>query len=341
MSGDIDMRTPYIPYLRLVVLLSAAALLVAGCASENTQKTDPTNLTLVAYSTPREAFAAIIPKFQKTTAGSNVTFDQSYGPSGDQSRAVESGLAADVVNFSLEPDVTRLVDAGLIARDWAANEHKGMATNSIVVLVVRRGNPKHIRTWDDLLAHGVEVVTPNPFTSGGARWNLMAADGAWRRAGVTDAKALANMRQLLTNTRAQPASAREALQVFAQGKGDVLIAYENEALMAKKHGEDIDIVTPDSTILIENPAAVVTSSKSPTAARAFLDYVWSDAGQRIFGEHFYRPVSKKVFDEFHFAQPEDQFTIDDLGGWDSVTKDFFDRTTGKVATIEQQLDVNT
>jgi sulfate/thiosulfate transport system substrate-binding protein len=155
-------------------LLVAAALLAAGCGGAGGSGGGD-RLTLVAYSTPREAYEQLIPAFQKTDAGQGVAFSQSYGASGDQSRAVQNGLAADVVTFSLEPDMTKLVDAGLVAKDWNADQHKGMITRSVVVFVVRKGNPKNIRTWDDLVKPGVEVIEPNPFTSGGARWNIMAA----------------------------------------------------------------------------------------------------------------------------------------------------------------------
>ncbi len=335
---------------RVLIPIGMAALVAAGCGSDDGDdatasggagSADKATLTLVAYSTPREAFEEIIPNFQKTDAGKNVEFEQSYGASGDQSRAVEGGLAADVVDLSLEPDLTRLVEAGLVDEDWNQNEHKGIVSDSIVVLVVRKGNPKDIRGWDDLLEDGVEVVTPNPFTSGGARWNLMAAYGAWTRGGAKPEEALDNLKGLLENTPVQSASAREALQVFSQGKGDVLISYENEAITAQQKGEDVEFVIPSSTILIENPGAVINNSKSPEAAKAFLDYIWTDEAQRVFGEKGYRPVTKSVFDEFEFETPKDLFTIQDVGGWPTVMDEFFDRENGKVAKIEQDLGVAT
>ena len=338
--------------IRTAALLALAGVVAAGCGSSDetasskaSARSDAPNggakLTLVAYSTPREAFEAIIPAFQESADGSGVEFEQSYGPSGDQSRAVEGGLAADVVDFSLETDMTRLVDAGLVDADWNANETKGMISDSVVALVVRKGNPKGIKDWDDLTKKGVEVITPNPFSSGGARWNLMAAYGAWTRAGATPAEALGKLGQLLKNTPVQSKSAREALQAFSQGKGDVLISYENEAIMAKDKGQDIDVIVPDSTILIENPGAVLNTSASPEAAQAFLDYVLSDEGQRLFAQKGYRPVTKSVFDEFDFVEPKDLFTIADLGGWSTVADAFFDREKGSVAKIEQDLGVAT
>src|SRR4029453_14339967 len=205
-------------------------------------------LTLVAYSTPREAYEALIPAFQKTDAGKGVTFSQSYGASGDQNRAVQNGLPADVVTLALEPDMTKLVDAGLVAKDWNADEHKGMITNSVVAFIVRKGNPKNIRTWEDLIKPGVEVIEPNPFTSGGAKWNIMAAYGAQLQAGKTPEQAEAYLLELFRHVPVQDKSAREALQTFIGGKGDVMLAYENEAINAQQKEQAVDYVVPDSTI---------------------------------------------------------------------------------------------
>src|SRR5919204_256655 len=191
-----------------IVLLAATALLAAGCGGGSGG--GGRRLTLVAYSTPREAYQALIPAFQATDAGGGVTFSQSYGASGDQSRAVANGLKADVVALSLEPDMTRLVDKGLVARDWNAGAEKGMVTDSVVVLVTRKGNPKHIRTWDDLVRPGVEVITPNPFTSGGARWNIMAAYGAQLEQGKSKQEALDYLNKLFKNVAVQDKSARES-----------------------------------------------------------------------------------------------------------------------------------
>src|SRR5829696_9457104 len=246
-------------------LLAAGMLLAAGCGG-GSGGSGGNKLTLVAYSTPREAYEALIPAFQKTDAGKGVSFSQSYGGSGDQARAVESGLAADVVAFSLDPDMTKLVDAGLVAKDWNANEHKGMVTDSVVVFVTRKGNPKGIKTWDDLVKPGVEVITPNPFTSGGARWNVMAAYGAQLEQGKSPEQATAYLEQLFHNVPVQDKSAREALQTFVGGKGDVMIAYENEAITAQQKQQAVDYVIPDQTILIENPIAV--TARSSNAARA-------------------------------------------------------------------------
>jgi sulfate transport system substrate-binding protein len=181
-----------------------------------------------------------------------------------------------VVAFSLEPDMTKLVDAGLVAKDWNADEHKGMITNSVVVFVTRKGNPKNIRTWDDLIKPGVEVIEPNPFTSGGAKWNIMAAYGAQLQAGKTPEQAAGYLLELFRHVPVQDKSAREALQTFIGGKGDVMLAYENEAINAQQKEQPVDYVVPDNTILIENPIAVAAKSKNPAKASAFVEFLRSE-----------------------------------------------------------------
>jgi sulfate/thiosulfate transport system substrate-binding protein len=282
-------------------------------------------------------YEELIPMFEQTPAGKGVSFDQSYASSGEQSRAVESGLPADVVAFSLEPDVTRLVDAELVAADWAKDEHKGMVSDSLVVLAVRKGNPKGITGWDDLVRDDVEVITPNPFTSGGARWNVMAAYGAQRRMGKSEDEAIEYLNKLFHNVPVQDKSARESLQTFAGGKGDVLIAYENEAITAQQKGEELDYVTPDQTILIENPIAVVSESKHPEQAKAFVDFARSERAQKVFARKGYRSILPELVDRKRYPQPKTLFTIAELGGWPKVMETFFDRDDGIVAKIERDL----
>jgi sulfate/thiosulfate-binding protein len=319
------------------VLVLAALLAGCGGGGDGSGGGDGAKLTLVAYSTPREVYEELIPAFAKTKQGSGVSFDQSYASSGEQSRAVESGLPADVVAFSLEPDVTRLVEAHLVAPDWADDPHKGMVSNSVVVLAVRKGNPKGIKGWNDLVRDDVEVITPNPFTSGGARWNVMAAYGAQLEDGKSKAEAIAYLRKLFHNVPVQDKSARESLQTFAGGKGDVLIAYENEAVTAQQKGEELDYVIPDETILIENPIAVVSDSGSPEQAKAFVDYVRSEAAQKVFADKGYRSILPDLVDAKRYPKPASLFTIEKFGGWDAVMKEFFDRDTGAVAEIERDL----
>jgi sulfate/thiosulfate-binding protein len=322
-----------------VAAVVAVVLVAAGCGATGGGG-GGNRLSLVAYSTPREAYAALIPAFQKTAAGKGVTFSQSFGASGDQSRAVAAGLPADVVTLSLAPDMDKLADAGLVAKDWSSGPDKGMVTDSVVALVVRKGNPKGIHTWDDLVKPGVQVITPNPFSSGGARWNVMGAYGAQIEQGRSQAEATAYLSRLFENVPVQDKSAREALQTFVGGKGDVMIAYENEAIAAQQAGQRVDYVVPDQTILIENPIAVVTKSRHQTQAKAFVDFLRSPEGQGIFAQKGYRPVSPQAAGADRFPRPKGLFTIDDLGGWDQVTKIFFDKRDGVMAQIEKQVGVS-
>jgi sulfate/thiosulfate transport system substrate-binding protein len=318
-------------------------LVLSGCggtsSAANESGSSGDTLTLVAYSTPQEAYEEIIPAFQKTAEGKGVEFEQSYGASGEQSRAVEAGLPADVVEFSLDSDITRLVDAGLVDSSWNQDSYKGMVTDSVVVFVVRKGNPDNIQTWDDLLEEGVEVITPNPFTSGGARWNIMAAYGAQISQGKSKDEAIAYLNELFHHVAVQDASARDALQTFTGGKGDVLLSYENEAITAQQKGEDVDYVVPDQTILIENPVAV--TSDAPQSAADFVKFLYSDEAQKIFGEKGYRPVVKSVADTFDYPTPSSLSTIADFGGWGTVKDEFFDPENGIVAKIEVELGVST
>jgi sulfate transport system substrate-binding protein len=327
------------------------AALAAGCggASDSTSGSasssgggGKTQLSLVAYSTPQVVYDDLIPAFQKTAAGKGVSFTQSYGASGDQSRAVENGQKADYVAFSLAPDVDRLVKDGLVADNWADTPTKGMVSDSVVVLMVRKGNPKGIHGWADLLKPGVEVLTPNPFTSGSAKWNIMAAYGAQLKQGKTPAQALQYLHDLLVDhVKVQDKSGREAVQDFLGGNGDVVISYENEAITAQQKGSKVDYVIPDQTIFIQNPAAV--TEKAPGAAKAFLDYVTTKPAQEVFAKHGYRPVLQDVLQEHakEFPQPKQLFTIDDLGGWTKVNDEFFDPDKGSVAKIEGDAGVST
>jgi sulfate/thiosulfate-binding protein len=325
----------------LALLAALAAIAVAGAGCGGSASGSSNKVSLVAYSTPKEAYGALIPAFNKTPAGKGVQFTQSYGPSGDQSRAVESGLGADIVAFSLEPDVTRLVDDGLVDKSWNQNAHKGMVTDSVVVLAVRKGNPKHIKGWADLVKPGVEVITPNPFTSGGARWNVMAAYGSQIAQGKTEAQATDYLKQLFKNVSVQDKAARDALQTFSGGKGDVLIAYENEAITAQQKGEKLDYVIPDQTILIENPIAVTKDSKNADDAKAFVNYLWTKPAQKIFAEKGYRPVDASLADAKKYPKPKQLFTIQKFGGWGTVSDKFFDKDKGVVAGIEKSLGVST
>jgi sulfate/thiosulfate-binding protein len=320
-----------------VVSLLFAALALSACGSSSSGG-GGNHLTLVAYSTPQSVFEKLIPAFEATPAGKGVSFSQSYGPSGEQSRAVANGLHADVVNFSLEPDVERLVKSGMVASSWNQNPTHGFVTNSVAVIIVRKGNPKGIHNWSDLVKPGVQVLTPNPFTSGSARWNVMAAYGAQLKEGKTPAQGQEYLKQLFHNVVSQDSSARNALQTFLAGRGDALIDYENEAIADQKKGAAIEYVIPRDTILIQNPIAVVGSSAT---AKKFVEYLLSPAGQAIWAEKGYRPVISGVPGASKFPTPPGLFTIDSIGGWKSAGKQFFEPETGIVSKIEQSLGVST
>jgi sulfate/thiosulfate-binding protein len=321
----------------IALCLLTAALTLSACGSSSSGGSSK-HVTLVAYSTPQGAFEALVPAFEATSAGKGVSFSQSFGPSGEQSRAVANGLHADVVNFSLEPDVERLVKSGQVQASWNQNATKGMVTESVAVIIVRKGNPKHIENWSDLVKPGVQVLTPNPFTSGSARWNVMAAYGAQLKEGKTPAQAQEYLKALFQNVVSQDSSARNALQTFLAGRGDALIDYENEAIADQKKGADIEYVIPGDTIEIQNPIAVVGDSES---AKKFVEYLTSPAGQAIWVSKGYRPVISGVPGASKFPTPSGLFTIDSLGGWKAITKQFFEPETGIVTKIEQSLGVST
>ena len=320
--------------------LIAMLLLASGCGGQSSSASSGGDgsggkLTLVAYSTPEEAYKELIPAFNKTPEGKGVGFSQSYAASGEQSRAVEGGLPADVVEFSLEPDMTRLVDADLVDKSWNQNQYKGMVTNSVVVLMVRKGNPKGIKDWDDLVTGDVDVLEPNPFTSGGAKWNIMAAYGAQLEKGKSPQEAEQYIADLFKDVSVLDKSARESLQTFSSGKGDVLLGYENEAILAQQKGEDLDYIVPDQTILIENPLAATSEANDPKLAKSFVDFLYTPTAQKIFVGKGYRPVVKGTAGADKFPTPADLFDITKFGGWDKVNTDFFDPEKGIVAKIFQ------
>ncbi len=323
----------------VVGLVGAVFAATTGIGSAAPQRAAGTKLALVAYSTPREAYGKLIPLFQKTAAGKDVDFTQSYGASGEQTRAVKAGLDADVVALSLAPDMDELVAAGKVDAKWKKQSYKGMVTNSVVVFVVRDGNPKHIRTWNDLIRPGVQIVTPNPFTSGGARWNIMAAYGSWRKQGKTDRQAQANLLKMWKNVVVQDTSARAALNTFVSGKGDVMLAYENEAYFSRMQGLNLQWVIPKTTILIENPIAVTKTSETKAVSNGFLRFLRTPAAQQVFADYGYRPVVKSVENSNRkkFPVRPGLFTIDQLGlgGWDKVQKRFFDPNTGIMARFQK------
>jgi sulfate/thiosulfate-binding protein len=338
-TNSIDNMRGLLAALLLVPVLALAACggaddeSTAGAGGEGQAASGGGTLNLVAYSTPEVVYDEIIPDFQKTAGGKGTTFKSSFGASGEQSRAVEAGLPADVVSFSVEPDMTRLVEAGLVADDWKSTGTKGLVTTSLVSFVVRKGNPKNIRTWDDLLKPGIKVVTPNPFTSGAAKWNLL---GAFAHGGLPYVTKL-----IKDHVEVQPKSGREALQAFTSGTGDVLLSYEYEATTAQKKGEDVEYVTPDDTLKID--ITIAKAEKAPEQAQAFLDYVLSPPAQQRFADWGYRPVDESVLgkNKSKFPDPKTLKTIDDLGGWAKVNDELFDPEKGSIAKIEEDAGVST
>ncbi len=331
----------------LTVAAAAVAMAMTGCAgggasdvtggaTSSTSAGASKVLNLYAYAVPKVGFDKVIPAFSATPQGAGIGFQPSYGASGDQSRKVAAGAEADIVNFSVTPDITRLVDAGLVDPNWAAGKHKGIPFGSVVTIVVRKGNPKGIKDWDDLLKPGIEVVTPNPFSSGSAKWNLLAPYATKSEGGKDSGAGLAYISKLVgDHIKVQPKSGREASETFLQGTGDVLLSYENEALFLEGQGEKVQHVTPDSTFKIENPVAVLKGSKNLPAAEAFRDYLYTPAGQRLWADAGFRPVDAAVAKEFaaKFPAPKKLWTIDDLGGWPTVDKDLFGKDTGTIAVI--------
>jgi sulfate/thiosulfate transport system substrate-binding protein len=334
----------------LLALLAATSLVIGACGSDDdgvagadSGAPQEVDLSLVGFAVPKAGHDLAQAAFAQTPEGEGVSWTTSYGASGDQSRAVVSGLDADVVHFSLEGDVTRLVDEGLVAEDWDAGETKGIITDSVVVLVVRKGNPKDIQGWDDIVQPGIGIVTPNPGSSGSARWNILAAWGHVIANGGSEDDAKAFLTKFFDNAVALPGSGRDATTAFTAGTGDVLISYENEAILARQNGEDFDYVVPDETLLIENPAAVLQDADPK--AQAYLDFVLSEAGQREFAKVGFRSVLGG-FDpgEVEGANdPSDPFpdvpkllTIaDDFGGWSDASDKFFDEDAGIVTLIQQ------
>jgi sulfate/thiosulfate transport system substrate-binding protein len=330
----------------VAALLALVALAVTGCGSSSDSSSGSSGsggkLDVVGYSTPESVYQeALEPAFEKTSAGDGVSFSNSFGASGDQSRAVVAGQPASVVHFSQAGDMERLVEEGeLVSKDWSKQKYNGIATDSVVVLVVRKGNPKGIHTFEDLQTKDVGIVTPNPFSSGSARWNLMAVYGTALNAGKSPVQALEAVKTVLEKTKAQPGSGGDALAAFTQGEGDVLLSYENEAIKAEKEGEEVEYVIPPSTIQIETPIAVTESAPEP-AAEDFLEFLWSDEGQELWAENGYRPVNPKLVDPKQFPTPKELFKISQFGGWSKVNEEFFDAETGSVAAIESELGVST
>ncbi|MFL6158825.1 MAG: sulfate ABC transporter substrate-binding protein [Marmoricola sp.] len=336
-------------WLAAAAALTAVAVVAAGCGTGTGKGagsgSGSKKVAIVGFSILKDVNAKATKAFEATSAGKGVTFSQSYGASGDQSRQVVAGIPADVVHFSLEGDITRLVDEKLVAGDWNAGPTKGIASQSVVVFVVRKGNPKNIKTWDDLIKPGVGIVTPNPGSSGSARWNILAGWAHATANGGSDADGKAYLKKFFGNVKALPGSGRDATSAFEGGVGDVLISYENEAIQNIAKGADLEYILPADTLLIQNPAAVTVSA--PAAAKSFLDFIESAAGQKIYAENGFRPLPGVDVGSFTTPGANDPsnpypapstklFTIDDFGGWSVAAKKFFDEKTGIVTKIQAE-----
>ena len=332
--------------LRQGLALALSAAVLAGCgggasdvAGGDNQSDAHTTLTLVAYAVPEPGWSKVIPAFNATDKGKGVEIATSYGASGDQSRGVQDGKPADIVNFSVEPDVTRLVKAGQVAEDWNADATKGIPFGSVVTFVVRQGNPKNIHDWDDLLRPDVEVITPSPLSSGSAKWNLLAPYAAKSNGGQDQQAGLDYVNQLVSeHVKLRPGSGREATDVFLQGSGDVLLSYENEAINVERQGKPVEHVNPPQTFKIENPLAVIKSSAHLDEAIAFRNFQYTQEAQRLWAQAGFRPVDPGVAAEFasDFPAPQKLWTIADLGGWNSVDSALFDKENGSITKIYKQ-----
>jgi sulfate transport system substrate-binding protein len=336
-----DIRSaPHGRHLAALTLLVGLVAACGGGASDIAGGTGPANantkITLVAYSVPEPGWSKVIPAFNASQEGRGVQVITSYGASADQSRGVVEGKPADIVNFSVEPDITRLVKAGKVSPDWDKGPGSGIPFGSVVTLVVRKGNPKNIRDWDDLLRPGIEVVTPSPLSSGSAKWNLLAPY-AVKSGGGRDTNAGVDFISKLVHehVKLRPSSGRLATGVFIEGSGDVLISYENEAIAIERQGKSVEHVNPTQTFKIENPVAVVGTSARLEAATAFKNFQYTAEAQKLWAQSGFRPIDPAVADKFRdqYPVPVKLWTIADLGGWSKVDAQLFDRGGGSITKV--------
>jgi sulfate/thiosulfate-binding protein len=323
---------------------AVAMLALTACGGSSGAASGSDEVNLVGFSILEQANKQVISDFDKTSAGKGVEFSQSYGASGDQARAVIGGQKADLVHLSLEPDVQKLVDAKLVDPGWKDNATKGILTQSVVVIVTRKGNPKNIHSWDDLVKPGVKIITPNPASSGSAKWNILAAYGHVLADGGTEAQAQAYLKKFFGNVAALPGSGRDATTAFQGGNGDVLLSYENEAILARQSGADLDYFVPPETLLIQNPGAVTTDASS--TAKSFLEYLTGKQAQTDYAEVGFRPLDPSIKVDVQGANdPSNPFpaptkkllTIDDdFGGWSDANTKFFDEDNGIVTKIQKE-----
>ncbi len=325
-------------------LLGALILPVLfGCASSAAQaRQSGTTVNLVAYSTPKVVMGKLITRFQRQPAGQGVSFSPSYGPSGSQAKAIVAGQPADIAFLSTGLDIDTVADAGIVSKSWPKAPQGGIAANSVVAFVVRPGNPKHIHGWKDLIKPGVQVVTPDPFPSGSAKWNVLAAYGQARKSGMSDKKAVQFVTKLFKHVVTQPSSGSNAASAFfSGGQGDVLITYESEAYAAFAAGSQGKLVVPKPTMLIQLP--MVATKTAPAAAKAFIKFVHAPTQQKILAKNGYRPVIKSVLKSPDVASWRKKyntgptFNIHDklFGGWRKVNRVWFDLNNGRMVAIER------
>jgi sulfate/thiosulfate transport system substrate-binding protein len=338
--GKVDL---YIVRRSVFALLALAALVAATVATAAPAQKKDATLNVAAYSIPTAVLPKLEAAYSATAQGSGIKFSNSFAASEVQSKAVAAGLPADVVHFSITTDVDRLADSKLVDKNWASkNKYGSVPSKSVVVFVLRNGNPKKIKNWDDLVKPGVDVVFPNPFSSGGARWDVMAAYGAQLREGKTPKQAQAYLKQLFQHNVSQDTSGRNALNTFLAGKGDVLLTYESDAKLAQSQGKPVYYLIPKATLQIETPVAAVNTGNKAEAQK-FVSWLFTPAAQTIWAENGFRPSDVNVFRKFKkdFPPRPQLFKIGYVGGWNKVNTQFFDPTNGIVAKIEQSLGVST
>jgi sulfate transport system substrate-binding protein len=325
-----------------------SAMTLAGCGGGDPSSASAGGggekaVSLVGFSILEAANKQVVADFEKTPEGEGATFQESYGASGDQARAVIGGQKADVVHLSLEPDVQKLVDEKLVSADWNKTSTKGILTQSVVVMVVRPGNPKGIQGWDDLVKPGVKIITPNPASSGSAKWNILAAYGQVLANGGSEEEAKAYLKKFFGNVASLPGSARDATTSFTSGSGDVLLSYENEAILARQSGTEFDYVVPDETLLIQNPGAVTTEATA--TAKDFLTYLTGKEAQTDYATAGFRPLQSDIKVEVQGANdpanaypaPAKLMTVDkEFGGWGEANSKFFDEDKGVVTLIQKE-----
>ncbi len=337
-------------WFRVAVVGTCAALPLTSIVLEPAQAAT-TKVNVVGYSVVGPAYKVLETDFEATSAGQGVTFTNSFGASDTETNNVAAGQPADIVNLSYEPNMATLVGDGRVPAKWASQELSvggvntalrfkkqqttyrtpGILTDSVVAFAVRTGNPLGIKNWGDLAKSGVQVVTPNPVTSGSARWNLLAGYAAQIAVGRTPNQGQNYLKALISNTVAQPTSGSAALAAFIAGTGNVLLDYEDDIDAAIAAGDQLQIVTPPETLLIENPIALTNTGVLNPSAVAFYQYLFSSAGQTVLAGLGYRSVLKSVWTSTEnkfasFKKSTDLITVESLSGWPAVNPEFFSNT---------------